>query len=131
MTDRLVLDAGALIALERNDRRMWARIAAAADASVDVVVPPAALAQVWRGTANQARLAQALKRTRLGAFDDVARAAGELCHAAGTTDPIDASVVLDALGTTSVIATTDPSDIRRLVRSLGGGVESEITVLRV
>jgi monomeric isocitrate dehydrogenase len=131
VTDRLVLDAGALIALERNDRRMWARLEAAADASLEVVVPPGALAQVWRGTANQARLNQALKKTRLGEFDDVARAAGELCHAARTADPIDADVVLNATGTTSVIVTSDPNDIRRLVRALPKELGSAITIRRI
>ena len=76
MTDRLVLDAGALIALERNDRRMWARLDAAAEATIDVVVPVGALAQVWRGTPNQARLSQALAKTRAGAFDAIARTVG-------------------------------------------------------
>ncbi|MEZ5133635.1 MAG: hypothetical protein R2699_00870 [Acidimicrobiales bacterium] len=87
MTDRLVLDAGALIALERNDRRMWARLGAAAEATVDIVVPVGALAQVWRGTPNQARLSQALAKTRAGAFDAIAALAGELTrHAARSAD---------------------------------------------
>ncbi len=131
MTDRLVLDAGALIALERNDRRMWARLDAAADASLDVVVPVGALAQVWRGTPNQARLSQALKQTHPGPFDVIARAAGELCHAAGSSDPIDAAVVLNATGTSTVIATSDPNDIRRLVRSLPAELGSTMSILRV
>lgn len=129
MTDRLVLDAGALIALERNDRRMWARLDAAADASLEVVVPSGALAQVWRGTPNQARLSQALKQTRLGEFDTIARAAGELCHAASTSDPIDAAVVLNAMGTTSVIVTSDPKDIRKLVRTLPEELGATISIL--
>lgn len=131
MSDRLVLDAGALIALERNDRRMWARLDAAADASLDVVVPAGALAQVWRGTANQARLGQALKKARVGQFDAIARRAGELCHSAHSADPIDAAVVLNATGTTSVIATSDPKDMRRLIRSLPTELGAAITVLRV
>jgi hypothetical protein len=130
VTDRLVLDAGALIALERNDRRMWARLDAAAAASLDVVVPAGALAQVWRGSPNQARLSQALRKTRLGDFDTVARAAGVLCHAAHSADPIDAAVVLNATGTTSVIVTSDPKDIRRLVGALPREIGSTITILR-
>jgi hypothetical protein len=131
VTDRLVLDAGALIALERNDRRMWARLDAAADAGLDVVVPAGALAQVWRGRSNQARLGQALKKARVGAFDVIARQAGELCHAADSSDPIDAAVILNATGTTSVVATSDPKDLRRLIRSLPSELGSAITVLRV
>ena len=126
----MVLDAGALIALERNDRHMWARLEAAADADLDVVVPSGALAQVWRGTANQARLGQALNKTRLGLFDPIARTAGELCQATGTSDPIDAAVVLNATGTTSVIVTSGPTDIRRLVRALPAELGSPIAILR-
>lgn len=130
MTDRVVLDAGALIALERNDRRMWARLDAAANATLDVVVPVGALAQVWRGTPNQARLSQALAKTRAGEFDAIARAAGELCHAARSSDPIDAAVVLNAAGATSVIVTSDPNDIRRLIRALPGDLSSTISIVR-
>jgi hypothetical protein len=129
VTDRLVLDAGALIALERNDRRMWARLDAAADASLELIVPAGALAQVWRGTSNPARLSQTLKETRLGEFDTIARAAGELCHAARTSDPIDAAVVLNAMGSTSVIVTSDPKDIRKLVRTLPPERAATITIL--
>lgn len=110
---------------------MWARLDVAAEASLDVVVPAGALAQVWRGTANQARLGQALKKARGGPFDASARRAGELCHSARSADPIDAAVVLNATGTTSVIATSDPKDIRQLIRALPGQLGSAITVLRV
>jgi hypothetical protein len=130
VTDRLVLDAGALIALERNDRGMWARLEAAADSSLEVVVPAGALAQVWRGTRNQARLSQALGNTRLGQFDGIARAVGELCYAAQTSDPIDAAVVLNAAGTTTVIVTSDPKDIRQLVRALPKELGSAIRIVR-
>jgi hypothetical protein len=130
VTDRLVLDAGALIALERNDRPMWARLEAASAATLDVVVPVGALAQVWRGTSRQARLSQALAKTRAGEFDAIARAAGELCRAARSSDPIDAAVVLNAIGATSVIVTSDPNDIRRLIRSLPQAVGSRIAVVR-
>jgi hypothetical protein len=95
------------------------------------VVPAGALAQVWRGTANQARLGQALEKARVGPFDVVARQAGELCQSAHRDDPIDAAVVLNATGTTSVIATSDPKDMRQLVRSLPSGLGAAITVLPV
>lgn len=130
MTDRLVLDAGALIALERNDRRMWARLDAAAKATLDVVVPVGALAEVWRGTPNQARLSQALNKTRAGEFDAIARASGELCHAARSSDPIDAAVVLNAASVTSVIVTSDPTDIRQLIGALPGDLGSTISIVR-
>jgi hypothetical protein len=109
---------------------MWARLDAAAAATLDVVVPVGALAQVRRGTPNQARLSQALARTRAGEFDAIARAAGELCHAARSSDPIDAAVVLNAVGASSVIVTSDPNDIRHLVRVPPRELASRLTVVR-
>jgi hypothetical protein len=131
LTERLVLDAGALIALERDERAMWNRLEVAASVGLDVVVPAGALAQVWRATPRQARLGQALKHTRLGSFDAVARQAGELCRLARTSDPIDAAVVLNATGAVSIISTSDPVDIRRLVRALPEIERSRISILRV
>jgi hypothetical protein len=130
VTERLVFDAGALVALERNDRQMWARLRIAARDEIDVVVPTAVLAQVWRGTDRQARLARALKHTRSGSFDRIAREAGELCHAAGTADPIDASVALAAARTDCIIYTDDLPDIRRLIRCLPRSEGALVTVRR-
>jgi hypothetical protein len=49
----VVLDAGALIALERNDRSIWAALKLAVSQGSDVIVPSTALAQVWRGTGRR------------------------------------------------------------------------------
>jgi len=43
----LVLDAGALIALDDNDRGMWAMLRVATDDGDFVGIPAAVLAQVW------------------------------------------------------------------------------------
>ena len=72
----IVLDTGALVALERNDRALWARLKVAAVDNIPVVVPRAALAQAWRGGPRQARLAQALRYVNLASFDALAREAG-------------------------------------------------------
>jgi hypothetical protein len=114
----IVLDAGALIALDRDDRTMWARLTRATNDDVPVVVPVGALAQAWRGGARQALLARALQHTDVASFDDVAAAAGALCGAAGTADVIDASVAVVAAGATTV-CTSDPDDLRLLLHHLG------------
>jgi hypothetical protein len=44
----------------------------------------------------------------------VARSAGELCGAAGTSDVIDATVVITARGSGDTVLTSDPDDLRRL-----------------
>jgi hypothetical protein len=117
---RLVLDAGALIALERNDRRLWAALKLAALSGDDVLVPATAMAQVWRGTASQARLASALQHCVIASFDAVARDVGELCGRAKTRDICDAHVAIVAATRGDVLYTSDPGDMRRLLSVLGG-----------
>lgn len=58
---RIVLDAGALIALDNNDPCMWSELKAAAEVA-DLVVPLGALAQAWRGPVI--RETSAAKRSR-------------------------------------------------------------------
>ena len=116
---RLVLDAGALIALERNDRALWAALKLAALKSTDVLVPTAALAQVWRGTGRQANLSRALAHCVLASFDAVARAVGELCGRTRTTDVCDAHVAIVAATLGDVLYTSDPGDLRRLIAAHG------------
>ncbi len=119
----LVLDAGALIALDRNDRGAWAMLRVAADDASTVQVPAGVIAQAWRDGRRQALLARALSHCDEVPLDGVvARAAGLLCGRSGTTDVIDASVALAAAGVARhgdvAIITSDPDDIRRLLSVL-------------
>jgi hypothetical protein len=86
-------------------------------AGVTFNVPSGVLAQAWRGTPRQARLARflGLPNVSVVPLDDAgARAAGVLCGRRGVDDVVDASVVICAkLGDDAVI-TTDPNDLRRL-----------------
>lgn len=111
----LVLDAGALIALERNDRAMWSRLRFAAETTSTVLVPSTALAQAWRGGRAQTLLGRALAHCAIAPFDRVARVVGELCGRAGTSDICDAHVALVAATSGDVLYTSDPDDLRRLV----------------
>jgi predicted nucleic acid-binding protein len=116
---RTVLDAGALIALERNDRTLWAALKLAATKNADVLVPSTVLAEVWRGTKTQAQLAKALKHCVIASFDEVARAVGELCGRTRTADISDAHVAIVAARQGDVLYTSDPGDLRRLVAACG------------
>ena len=117
----LVLDTGALIALERNDRPMWAALRLAGLQSDEVLVPSAALAQVWRGSPSQAMLSRALRHCVIASFDDVAWNIGELCGRARTKDVCDAQVALVAsVRRAGALYTSDPHDMRRLLAVLGG-----------
>lgn len=113
----VVLDAGALIAFERGDARMRALVRGAMEAGASLVIPAGALGQVWRGGARQAPIRALVKgpTTRVPVLDQVlAEAAGTLCGRAGTSDVIDASVVLVARRERAVIVTSDIDDLRRL-----------------
>lgn len=114
-----VLDAGALVALERNDRRVWAVLKAAAASSVDVLVPATALAQVWRGGSRQALLGRALDHCVVASFDVRAREIGELCGRARITDVCDAHVALVASEEGDALITSDVADMRHLLRVIG------------
>ena len=57
----LVLDAGALIALDREDQRMLRRLLRARQDGDPVRTNPMALAQAWRDGRRQVTLAKALR----------------------------------------------------------------------
>lgn len=117
----IVLDTGALVALDRGDVGMWARVARASAGAVPVVVPVGAVAQAWRGGARQARLARALTHSEPASFDRLARAAGQLCGRAQTTDVVDASVALVASNSaTRALYTSDADDLAHLLAVAGG-----------
>jgi predicted nucleic acid-binding protein len=115
-----VLDSGALIALERNQRAMWTVLKRAAILSEDVLVPSTVLAQVWRNTPTQARLAAALQFCVIASFDAVAREVGVLCGRTRSSDICDAHVAIVAHEHGDVLYTSDPNDLRKLVVAIPG-----------
>jgi hypothetical protein len=113
----LTFDAGGLIALERNDRRIFSIIATALEDGDRIVVPATALAQVIRNPAKQARLWRMIRHTGtdvvpLDGAD--AQAVGVLLARTGTSDAVDAHVVVCAQRRDHVVITSDPLDLRRL-----------------
>jgi hypothetical protein len=115
----LTLDAGALVAADRNDRRFWAYWAEAISRSVVPVIPAPALAQAWRSP-RQARLAQVVNACVIDPMDEpMAKRAGQLCGSSRSSDIVDASVVVSAATRHDTILTTDRKDIRRLATGLG------------
>jgi len=112
-----VLDAGALVAFERNDRRLVAIVARALEHSDPLVVPAGVIAQTWRDGTRQARLARLLGSPicEVVVLDDHgARGAGQLCGAAGTSDVVDASVAVVGRERKLRVITSDPDGLRRL-----------------
>jgi hypothetical protein len=110
----VILDAGALIALERSDRAMWARMKAAVERELPVVTHAGVVGQVWRGGARQALLARALRGVDVVPLDEeLGRAAGVLLSASGGSDVIDAAVVLLAEDGNDIV-TSDAGDLTPL-----------------
>ena len=116
---RLVLDAGALIALDREDQRMHRRLLRARQEGEAVRTNPMALAQAWRDGRRQVGLARALRDIDVRTMtEEDGRRAGELLAATGTSDPIDASVALLA-ERSHQLYTSDPGDLRKLCGAAG------------
>lgn len=116
----LILDAGALIAVDRGDRAVHARLEIALEVGADVRTHAMVVAQVWRNAkGRQARLAKLLGTIDVVPVDKrLGRAAGELCGSTATDDPIDAGVALIA-EPGDVVLTSDPDQLRALIRAAG------------
>ena len=117
MTPALVLDAGALIALDRNDRATWAMLQVSADSGTIIQVPAGVVAQAWRDGARQVMLSRALTHCdEVPLNGSVARLAGLLLSRSRTSDVIDATVALAAHSlnrtTKTLVLTSDPGNIK-------------------
>jgi hypothetical protein len=116
----LVLDAGALIAVERNDRAMWRRLKSMLLRNEVPLTHAGIIGQAWRGRGPRgALLAVALASVDVRSLDeDLGKRSGELLARAKKNDVIDAALVLlSADG--DVIATSDPDDLAPLARTAG------------
>ena len=114
-----VLDTGALIAFEREDRRVVAMLHRALSRGETLVVPACVVAQVWRDGRRQVRLADLLDGCEIASLDDLeARATGQLLGVTRTDDVVDASVAVAARRRAMRVITSDPDDIRALDRTL-------------
>jgi hypothetical protein len=110
----ITYDAGALIAAERNDRQLWALHRRALERGFVPTVPAGVLAQGWRG-GPQAQMSRLLGGCRVEDFDEArARSAGTACGAAGTSDVVDAAVVIGAAARRDLVVTSDPGDLTLL-----------------
>jgi predicted nucleic acid-binding protein len=113
----VVFDSGALIALERGSPFVRALLREVIAQDARILIPAGVVAQVWREGARQAIAAAMLKRREVTVivFDELlAKAAGAICGRSGTSDIVDASVILAARMHRAPVVTSDPSDLSRL-----------------
>lgn len=114
----VVYDAGALLAAERRDPRLWALHDEALARDVVPLVPVVVLAQAWRG-GPQASLSRLLRGCLVEPDTEaLGRAAGRACAVAGTADVVDAIVVVTALLHHAAVLTSDPGDLGRIADAL-------------
>jgi len=114
----LILDAGALVAVERQDRKVRSLIARNRLRGAAMITSGGVVAQVWRGMPRQANLARLLGGTEVRALDHAAaRRVGELLGITRTRDLVDAHVVLLA-DSEDTLLTSDPGDLSRLLDAL-------------
>jgi hypothetical protein len=112
-----VLDTGALIALDRGDKRMIALLHTALAQGRVFRLPAGVVGQARRDGRVQVTLARFLRSEEVEVIpldEQLARACGELCGAANSADIIDASVVILARERRDSIVTSDPNEMRRL-----------------
>lgn len=115
----IVYDTGALLAAERRNPDFIALHDELTSARIRPLVPVAVLAQAWRG-GPQHQISRVLKGCDILPDDERAgRAAGIACAASGTSDVVDAIVIVTAVRHQAAIVTSDPGDLSQIASSIG------------
>lgn len=107
---------------------MWAHVSVARQKGLLPIIPAAVLAQCWRDGAKQANVARLLKIATVVSLDlRAAIRTGELCARSGTSDIVDASLVVAAIEHQGVILTADVRDIALLIEAS----DHDIAIIRL
>jgi len=120
----VLLDAGALIDVERDPRGLtFRRCLAAFEAGARPLLPAVVFAQVWRGEARQHALSRMRRICRLLPFtDETADEVGRLLARSRTADVVDAAVIVEAVKRNAAVITSDAGDLERLSEAIGYAV---------
>lgn len=119
-----VLDAGAVMALERADGFMLELLRRVRAGDGRLILPDSVLAQVWRGgSGRQARIATLVvlrpeNCTRAALDTDAAKRIGVRIAECGHPDVVDVHVALLALNHSAVVITSDRGDIEAVEPAL-------------
>ena len=124
----LTYDSGALIAAERDERRMWLIHQRALMRGVRPVVPAAVLTEVYR-SARQVQLARLLQGCQIDPLEETAaKAAGALLgRCAVDAGAVDASVAEGALRRGDAVVSGNAARLR----ALSDGVSRKLEVIAV
>jgi hypothetical protein len=113
----LILDAGFLISVDRGERTAQEFLTAALVHETPLTTTHPVVAQVWRDGVRQARLARFLQSVVVVAFDD-GPDVGNLLARSGTSDVVDAHLVVVAVRRSEPILTGDMHDLESLAAAL-------------
>ena len=115
----VLYDAAVLVAAGRNERRAWAEHRVRLELGIIPLVPAPVIAQVSRSP-QQAQLRRFLAGCVVVPMgENEAHEAGRLLGITRTADVVDAVVATMAIRNKAIILTSDPIDIKRLVRASG------------
>jgi predicted nucleic acid-binding protein len=116
MERTLVLDAGALIDVERGSGTVAVMVKQAHEHGGETVIPASVLAQVWRGGPKAARLAKLIAASNVDMLgEDRAKEIGVRLGTQAGKDIADAHVACCAVELQAIVATSDRDDIEALI----------------
>src|SRR5437870_7186167 len=119
-------DTGALVAAERNDRRMWALHAGFLAEEVAPTVPAPVLAEAWRGGGRQASLSRLLAMCAIEDMSEQqARRVGVLAGKAAHDHIVDVTVVEGEARRRDAVVTSNDEPIRTIARAAGARLRVE------
>ncbi len=113
----MILDAGFLISVDRNEESARALVTALQRRRIALHTTDPVIGQVWRNGSRQARLSAFLKTVQVHPLDD-GRAVGLLLARSGTADVVDAHLVVLAVRLRDSILTCDEADLNTLADSV-------------
>ena len=118
--ERLILDAGAVIALALSEPRAMAFLRRAVELGADVIIRVVVLAETLRGGRSDASVHRVLNS--IGGIEstdpEIGRVAGALLGRSRQTGTVDAMVIAEAVSRGGgQVLTSDPSDLGRLAAS--------------
>ena len=114
---RAVLDAGALVAIDRRDRAIGAQLRVLQQQATPLRTSAAVVGQVWRDGRKQANLSRVLVGVGVEPLRE-GKQIGELLGQTGSADVVDAHVAL-LVTPGDLVLTSDPGDIRTLLQARG------------
>jgi len=113
----LILDAGFLVSVDRGERSAQEFLTAALVHETPLTTTHPVVAQVWRNGTRQARLARFLQSVVIVALDNGPEV-GKLLARSGTSDVVDAHLVVVAVQRSEPVLTGDVDDLKLLVDAL-------------